>query len=100
MRKAFCAWVEYKQLHYSVRAAKETVFLPKHLGHTEAAPPQSLSDSDTLTSAVLFTKLLLLPSHLRTESGGHAVETKLHTFTPSKKTSHVLWDVIENHDLA
>lgn len=83
----------------SEHTAMETVFLPKHLGHTEAARPQSLSDSDTLTSAVLDTDLLLLSSHLRTVSGGHAMETKLHTFTPSKKTPHVLWDVIENHDL-
>lgn len=33
-------------------------------------------------------------------SGGHAMETKLHTFTKKKKKNpHVLWHVIENHDL-
>lgn len=72
----------------------------KHLGHTEAAPPQSLSDSDTLTSAVLFTKLLLLS--LISEPSLEDMQWKLN-FTLShhlKKTSHVLWDVIENHDLA
>lgn len=60
------------------------MFLSKHLGHTEDAPPQSLSDTDTLTSAVLDTELLL-SSDFTTVSGGHAIETKVRTFLPSKK---------------
>lgn len=73
-------------------------------GSHRGPPPQSISDSDTMTSAALDTELLLLSSLLRTMSWGHAVETNStlsrHLNKKKKSTPPVLWDVIENHDLA
>lgn len=67
---------------------------------TPAPPPQALSDSGTLTSAVLDAEHPPPPPHpLNSLSGGHVMETELHAFTPSKQHLHVLWHVIENHDL-
>lgn len=78
-------WVEYEWVHYPVgaRSKKGSVFLPKHLGHSEAAPPRLRSDTDTLTSAVLDAELLLPSCRLRAASGGHTMATKLRTLMPS-----------------